>query len=204
MFNMSHPARTRLRSSLLQAFTPNEQDGWSHTLNAVGRYFDRVLAEPQLPPAPLTGLWQEIPQPLLGIIEGVHLETVRLLGERTAEMHAALAQDTESPDFAPEPFSLQHQRSIFQSIRSETKQTLRLLTRSLGRLEEHSRSLAEIVLRRAEQLGTCHDYLLRDPIDTKKIRIHGDYHLGQILFTGKDFVILDFEGEPARPSVNVD
>ena len=184
---------------MLQALTPSEQDGWSHTLSAVGRYFDRVLAEPQLPQPPSIGLWQEIPEPLLGIIEGVHLETVRLLGERTAEMHAALAQDTESPDFAPEPFSLQHQRSIFQSIRSETKQTLALLTRSISALEEYPKSLADNVLRRAEELGTCHDYLLRDPIDTKKIRIHGDYHLGQLLFTGKDFVILDFEGEPARP-----
>jgi maltose alpha-D-glucosyltransferase/alpha-amylase len=184
---------------MLQALTPSEQDGWSHTLSAVGRYFDRVLAEPQPPQPPLVGLWEEIPEPLLGIIEGVHLETVRLLGERTAEMHAALAQDTESPDFAPEPFSLQHQRSIFQSIRSETKQTLALLTRSINALEDYPKSLAENILRRGEELGTCHDYLLRDPIDTRKIRIHGDYHLGQLLFTGKDFVILDFEGEPARP-----
>jgi maltose alpha-D-glucosyltransferase/alpha-amylase len=184
---------------MLQALTPSEQDGWSHTLGAVGRYFDRVLAEPQLPEPPMVGLWQDIPAPLLSIIEGVHLETVRLLGERTAEMHAALAQDTESPDFAPEPFTLQHQRSVFQSIRSETKQTLALLARCVSVLEEYPKGLAEKVLRRAEELGTCHDYLLRDPIDTKKIRIHGDYHLGQLLFTGKDFVILDFEGEPARP-----
>jgi maltose alpha-D-glucosyltransferase/alpha-amylase len=184
---------------MIQAFTPNEQDGWTHTLGAVSRYFDRVLEEPQLTPPPSAGLWQEIPEPFLKTIEGVHLETVRLLGVRTAEMHLALAQDTESPDFAPEPFSLQHQRSIFQSIRSETKQTFALLNRTVSTMEDHAKSLAEEVLRRADQLGTCHDFLLRDPINTKKIRIHGDYHLGQLLFTGKDFIILDFEGEPARP-----
>jgi maltose alpha-D-glucosyltransferase/alpha-amylase len=122
-----------------------------------------------------------------------------MLGERTAEMHLALAQDTDSPDFAPEPFSLQHQRSVFQSIRSETKQTTALLTRSLLTLDDYAKGLAQNVLDRADLLATCHDFLLRDPIDIKKIRIHGDYHLGQLLFTGKDFVILDFEGEPARP-----
>jgi maltose alpha-D-glucosyltransferase/alpha-amylase len=184
---------------VIQGFTPNEQDGWSHTLGAVSRYFERVLGEPQLPQPPLVGLWDEVPKALATIIEGVHLETVRLLGQRSAEMHIALAQDTESPDFAPEPFSLQHQRSIFQSIRTEAKHTFSLLRNSLSGLEEYSRTLAENVLSHAEELGACHDFLLRDPIDVKKIRIHGDYHLGQLLFTGKDFVILDFEGEPARP-----
>src|SRR6202011_1459133 len=107
--------------------------------------------------------------------------------------------DADSPDFAPEPFSLQHQRSVFQSIRSETKQTMALLTRTIPTLEDYTKDLAQNVLERADLLSTCHDFLLRDPIDVKKIRIHGDYHLGQLLFTGKDFVILDFEGEPARP-----
>jgi maltose alpha-D-glucosyltransferase/alpha-amylase len=184
---------------LVQAFTPNVENGWSHTLAAVDRYFDRVVSDPQPLEPPSVGLWDEVQEPFLSVIEGVHLETIRLLGERTAEMHLALAQDSNSPEFAPEPYSLQHQRSVFQSIRSETKQTMALLTRTIPTLDDDGKTLAQQILGRADALNTCHDYLLRDPIDVKKIRIHGDYHLGQLLFTGKDFVILDFEGEPARP-----
>jgi maltose alpha-D-glucosyltransferase/alpha-amylase len=184
---------------LMQAFTPNEENGWSHTLAAVDRYFDRVLSEPQPAQPPSAGLWDVVPEPFRSVIEGVHLETIRMLGERTAEMHLALGKDTESPDFAPEPFTLQHQRSVFQSIRSETKQTMAMLARSILTLDSYAKDLAQRVLDHAEVLASCHNFLLRDPIDVKKIRIHGDYHLGQLLFTGKDFIILDFEGEPARP-----
>ena len=184
---------------MTQSFTPNEQDGWSQTLGAVSRYFDRVLEDPQLPPAPTVGLWEEIPQPFLGIIEGVHVQTVRLLGERTAEMHLALAHDTESPNFAPEPFSLQHQRSVFQSIRSETKQTFALLARTLGDLEEHSRRVwRRMFFDDIERLTSFTITCFATRSIPKKIRIHGDYHLGQLLFTGKDFIILDFEGEPGK------
>jgi maltose alpha-D-glucosyltransferase/alpha-amylase len=183
---------------MMQKFTPNEQDGWSHTLEAVNRYFDRVLGEPTLPPPPALGIWDQIPTEQLQVLEGVYLETVRLLGQRTAEMHLALASDSESPDFRPEPFNLQHQRSVFQSIRSETKHTMTMLGRALPGLDEHASQLADLVLARSANLVGFHDYMLQETIELSKIRIHGDYHLGQVLYTGKDFIMLDFEGEPAR------
>jgi maltose alpha-D-glucosyltransferase/alpha-amylase len=183
---------------MAQGFTSNEQDGWSQTLAAVDRYFDRILADPTLEAPPNATWWDSIADPYLTLIEGVHLEAVRLLGQRTAEMHLALASDQESPDFRPEPFSLQHQRSVYQSIRTDTKHTLALLTRLLGSLEEYPRALADEVLQRVDILTGCHEYLIQDTVQTSKIRIHGDYHLGQVLYTGKDYVILDFEGEPAR------
>jgi maltose alpha-D-glucosyltransferase/alpha-amylase len=183
---------------MAQGFTSNEQDGWSQTLAAVDRYFDRILAEPTLDAPPNATWWDPIPDPYLTLIEGVHLEAMRLLGQRTAEMHLALASDQESADFRPEPFSLQHQRSVYQSIRTDTKHTLALLTRLLGTLEEYPRALADQVLHWADALTGSHDYLIQDTIQASKIRIHGDYHLGQVLYTGKDYVILDFEGEPAR------
>jgi maltose alpha-D-glucosyltransferase/alpha-amylase len=183
---------------MAQGFTSNEQDGWSQTLAAVDRYFDRVLSDPTLDVPPDATWWDTIPDPFLSLIEGVHLEAMRLLGQRTAEMHLALASDQESPDFRPEPFSLQHQRSVYQSIRTDSKHTLALLTRVLGTLDEYPKALADEVLQRVEILNGSHEYLLQDTIQVSKIRIHGDYHLGQVLYTGKDYVILDFEGEPAR------
>ena len=148
IMDVARPARTQIPFVMTQSFTPNEQDGWSQALGAVSRYFDRVLEDPQLPPSPVRLVYgRKFRSRFSVIIEGVHVQTVRLLGERTAEMHLALAHDTESPNFAPEPFSLQHQRSVFQSIRGETKQTFALLARTLSDLEEHSRNLAENVLR---------------------------------------------------------
>ena len=191
--------------AVLQGFVPNEGDAWEYTLDALGGYFDRVLTRPtqerQLsPPAsrPLELLDEERPR-LADEMIGGYLEFARLLGQRTAELHVALASRSDEPDFAPEPINAMYRRSLYQSTRSRADQVLALLRKQLGNLPEEVQPVAKAVLGMADDI----DRHLRDVVEQKitgqRIRCHGDYHLGQVLFTGKDFVIMDFEGEPARP-----
>jgi maltose alpha-D-glucosyltransferase/alpha-amylase len=103
-----------------------------------------------------------------------------------------------SPAFASEPFTTFYQRSLYQSLRNMVRRTEAELRKSLARLPESLRPDAEEWLKSVPQLLSIYSKLLSRKLDAKKIRIHGDYHLGQVLNTGKDFVILDFEGEPRR------
>src|SRR5437667_11623531 len=73
------------------------------------------------------------------------------------------------------------------------------LKKKLPNVPEHLRDEAREVLGTEKEVLAREKRLLDRKTNAAKIRIHGDYHLGQILSTGKDFVILDFEGEPARP-----
>jgi len=131
-------------------------------------------------------------------VAGFYLEMVRVLGRRTGEMHLALASSSEEADFAPEPFSMLYQRSVYQSMRSMIRRVLPSLEKNLGRLSAETAAEARAVLDAEQDLLNCQKRILEKKISANKIRIHGDYHLGQVLFTGKDFVIIDFEGEPAR------
>ncbi|MGH2707832.1 MAG: phosphotransferase, partial [Actinomycetota bacterium] len=124
---------------------------------------------------------------------GEYLEAARLLGVRTAGVHIALATEEGDPAFAPETFTSFYQRSLYQSMRTLTAQTFRLLRDHADRLAEANQILdleGKILKRFKAVLGA--------KIEAKRIRCHGDYHLGQVLYTGKDFLIIDFEGEPAR------
>jgi maltose alpha-D-glucosyltransferase/alpha-amylase len=139
-----------------------------------------------------------IPQKVSAFI-GPYPETARLLGERTSELHVALASDPENPQFAPEPFSKLYQRSLYQSMRNLTGQVFRLLRqRSKGLPEELQAETRTILSLENEILQHFHS-IVDQKITASRVRCHGDYHLGQVLYTGKDFVIIDFEGEPARP-----
>jgi maltose alpha-D-glucosyltransferase/alpha-amylase len=189
---------------ILQRYTANEGDAWSLTLDVLGRYFERVASravESQESPEfgrTLHDLASGEPPEQVRELVGMYLESARLLGTRTAELHLALSTVSEDADLAPEPFTSLYQRSLFQSLRNDTVQVMELLRKRQAHLPETVTNEARIVLDRQDEIQRRFRSVSEMKITALRTRIHGDFHLGQVLYTGKDFVIIDFEGEPAR------
>jgi maltose alpha-D-glucosyltransferase/alpha-amylase len=189
---------------IVHGFVPNQGDAWKYTLDALSHYFEAALASQMdvgldiLPEKPLVALTKmELPQQAVDLISH-YLESARLLGERTAEMHVALASNSTDPNFAPDPFTTLYQRSVYQSMRHLTARSLQLMRSRLKYLPEKARDMARKVLENEGLIFNRFRSLLDRKISASRIRVHGDFHLGQVLYTGKDFIIIDFEGEPAR------
>jgi maltose alpha-D-glucosyltransferase/alpha-amylase len=180
--------------ALLQQYVPNEGDAWRFTLDSIDRFFEDALAlggEPPLPSGSLLELSRLEPPDLAHDTIGGYLDSARMLGERTAELHAALHSITE-PAFAPEPLTLMARRALYQSMRTMTRQVFTTLRRRGDAIPG-----IPLLEHEAEVLDRFKPLLEPALVDVR-MRVHGDYHLGQVLWTGKDFVIIDFEGEPAR------
>ncbi len=187
---------------VLHGMVGHEGDGWSHALDMLRTYFERALAQPSTaepPTAPLVDLASEKPPPLAYELIGSYLDNVELLGRRTAELHLALAAAAEPEDLVPKPFSVHYQRSLYQALRNSIGQVFQLLRERQKHLPENVRPLAQPVLALEGEALKRSKRIHQRPIAALRTRIHGDYHLKQALWTGKDFVIIDFEGEPARP-----
>jgi maltose alpha-D-glucosyltransferase/alpha-amylase len=188
--------------AMMQQLVPSQGDGWTHTTDEVQRFYEDVegTAAPDLPAPEFYTDLIDAPQPdAIVQIMGPSLAAAEILGRRTAEMHVALASDSSNLAFAPEPFTKEDLAAVSTGIMAEAQ-------RALQTLESESVKLPDEVAEGAALLLQSRDTLLARirsaptlEFSASKIRVHGDYHLGQVLWAEGDYIILDFEGEPARP-----
>ena len=190
---------------LMQNKIENRGDAWVMTLDYVKEYFTKVMETvdksapmPELVDKPMLG-WEDTPTEVRKLIGKELYDKVRLLGHRTAEMHKSLSNAGDNEDFEPEAFNYYYQRSIYAAQRKVLREKLVLLRKQFKHLSGKEEQLAQEVLDMEPAILDAMQQVYQTKIRGTKIRIHGDYHLGQILYDGSDFTIIDFEGEPGIP-----
>jgi trehalose synthase-fused probable maltokinase len=174
----------RTVAGMLQAFLPGSSDAWSHALERARPFF---AAAPD----------RDAPNAFVA--------DAKQLGRVTRAMHDALAGDDDDPAFAPEPVMPEDLERWAHRTQQSIRESLSLLERQSGSPEFPRDRVAEakaLVERRDHYVGWIDEIVdeLGDAVtDALRIRIHGDYHLGQVLRASNgEFMVIDFEGEPSK------
>lgn len=188
---------------VLQGLVSHRASGWDHAVDHVRALYDRALSRAEKAPEPprrvsllRLGL-QPIP-PAAADAVGDYLGMAATLGRRTAELHAALADARGDPAFEPEPLAPPAWRRLGASLRAHGEAALQTLAAGLERVPPLLAGQAAALLARREAILERFDRLAALDAPMSAIRVHGDYHLGQVLVADGDVVILDFEGEPLK------
>jgi maltose alpha-D-glucosyltransferase/alpha-amylase len=192
-------------AAMLQGLVLNEGDGWQWTLEELARYYEGALAS-QFPQEQLPRSMAAIDRKSPAMVHardaaGIYLDAACTLGRRTAEMHLALAQPTKDPAFAPQQTTAEDVARIAKGMHALGARAFDLLQGNISKLAGESETTVEqaaLLLSRRRAVLSSFAKLEQLAENTMLTRVHGDYHLGQVLRAKGDFVILDFEGEPAR------
>jgi trehalose synthase-fused probable maltokinase len=189
---------------VLQQFVVNDGDAWQYSLESFKRYFARIVQEHLLDEGSsphtrgLLDLAREEYSPLARHLIGEYLESAERLGQRTAQLHLALSQVVDDPTFAPEPFTSEYRESQHASMTRGMAGAFTLLRERMELLSALGQANARVLFELKPVIERIFDAFEDIATPVPLIRCHGDYHLGQVLRTGTDFMIIDFEGEPAR------
>ncbi|MBD3419784.1 MAG: maltose alpha-D-glucosyltransferase [Chitinivibrionales bacterium] len=197
--------RRNITIATFQQNVQNAVDAWTFIVDVAARYFERALEQGEsfsqtgiVMPSMLEIDPADASEQVTELFDAAFVEMIALLGNITARMHRCLASSRTS-EYKPEPFALHYQKSLYQSIQNSTRRTLQYLKRNLNALPQTVRDYAEWALAAENSLNRNLRLLSRAKMDTLKIRIHGDFHLGQILYTGNDFLVIGWEGNSERP-----
>ena len=193
--------------AMLQGLVPNEGDGWEWTLDEIDRFLEdhsgQILPPEELPKS--TAFLKAGEDPNVRSSSqfardqiGGYLDAAALLGRRTGELHLALARPTANAAFAPEPLRPNDLTELRNDLLVHATAAFDALKENLAKLPDATVELAGLVLSKRSAVLDRFAQLEAGEIHALRTRVHGDYHLGQVLRSKNDFVLLDFEGEPAR------
>ncbi|HWX12590.1 MAG TPA: maltose alpha-D-glucosyltransferase [Trinickia sp.] len=183
------PAGVPHTLAILQGFIDNQGDAWNWALD----YLRRVIEE--------QALASETDEPDPEKIEG-YCALTSMIGRRLGELHSALAAPSDDPAFGPEPATPDDLRHWIDGVQSMLAGALDLLATELAKPADHlsddARMAAQSLMEMRERLVPAIEGHVPTDVDALRIRVHGDFHLGQVLIAQADVYLIDFEGEPAR------